>query len=93
MVTAGFDSLQDRPKATFGRSVIIRLRVYLCLFSHSPSTLTTNESLHRYQGRPSGSGAWVLSDFGGATADERMGGAMTPGIITSLFAPSKALNI
>ncbi|KAL1260592.1 hypothetical protein QQF64_008419 [Cirrhinus molitorella] len=68
-------------------------QVYLCLFSHSPSTLTTNESLHRYQGRPSGSGAWVLSDFGGATADERMGGAMTPGIITSLFAPSKALNI
>lgn len=64
-------------------------QVYLCLFSHSPWTFTSTESLHLYQGRPSGSGAWMLSDFGGATADERMGGAVTPSIMTSLFAPQK----
>lgn len=64
-------------------------QVYLCLFSHSPSTFVSKESLYLYQGRPSGSGAWVLSDFGGATADERMGEAVTPSIITSLFAPQK----
>lgn len=67
-------------------------QVYLCLFSYSPLTFMSNKSLQLYQGRPSGSGAWVLSDFGvtsGATADEWMGGAVTPSIITSLFAPQK----
>lgn len=64
-------------------------QVYLCLFSHSPLTFMSNGSLHLYQGRPSGSGVWVMSVFGGATADEWMGGAVTPSIITSLFAPQK----